>query len=282
MITAPPTPTLADKWNSLSSNAKLAIYASAGGVGAIALIAAMYYCIRQRRRGAQEAKFAELKAEEERKEMAAFQRAGINPDSFREEATEYDAHEMVREGVVSGNSYSIPNSPTGYPGAGAGAMGPGAHSNNMSGARSPMPLLQHGPGTPRNGSPGPVENPFVDRDSHNASPVSMRSQGPQRPDLMRTASPAVNPQARSFSSPNAQMRLGSPGPARGGYGDVQRMGSPGPMAAPQPQRSFTSGGYGSQPGAGYGPQPGAGYANNNNNNRGGQDQGYWGGNNNYR
>ncbi len=277
MITAPPSPTLADKWNALPSNAKLAIYASAGGVGAIALIAAMYYCIRQRRRGAEEAKFAELKAEEERKEMAAFQRAGINPDSFREEATEYDAHELAREGVVSGNSYSIPNSPTGYPGAGAaagagamglGAMGLGAHSNSMSGARSPMPLLQHGPGTPRNGSPGPVENPFADRDSHNASPVSMRSQGPQRPDLMRTASPAVNPQARSFSSPNAQMRVGSPGPGRGGYGDVQRMGSPGPMGAPQPQRSFTSGGYG--------PQPGAGYANSN---RGGHDQAYWGGNN---
>ncbi len=66
---------------------------------------------------------------------------------------------------------------------------------------------------------------------HNASPVSMRSPPPPHP--------GMHQQARSFTSPNPHMRVGSPGPARGGYGDMQRMGSPGPMGAPQPQRSFT-------------------------------------------
>ncbi len=86
-----PHPSISDKWNALPSGAKLAVYASAGGVGGLLLILAIVYCIRQRRRGAREAKFAELKADEERRELDAFKKAGINPDSFREEATEYNA-----------------------------------------------------------------------------------------------------------------------------------------------------------------------------------------------
>ncbi len=243
-IVATPSPTIADKWNALPSGAKIAVYASGAAVGAIAIFAAAFFCIRQRRRGARQAKFAELKADEERRELDAFRRAGVNPDSFREEATEYDAKEMMREGVTRGNSYSIPSSPVGHPASaaaiGAGATVGGAGAGAMGGARSPMPLL-------RDGQTSPVLNngPYSDRAMHNASPLSMRSPAPP-------GNPGMGHQQRSFTNPN---------PAYG----AQRMGSPGPMGAPHPQRSFTNGGYAAPPSSGpYGQE---------------HDQSYWGGNN---
>ncbi|KAH8886383.1 concanavalin A-like lectin/glucanase [Thozetella sp. PMI_491] len=304
-INAVPDPTLADKWNALPSGAKTAVYAAAGGVGALIVGAAAFYCIRQRRRGAAEAKLAEQKADEERRELEAFHKAGINPDSFREDATEYNAKEMARDGMNQGNSYSIPNSPAGHP-AGAAALGVGAGAAAMSGARSPMPLLGNGQTSPRSPHETPFsdhppvsrdgpfsdrhtasrdgsfdrvpasrdgpfadrhtasrDGSFVDRSMHNASPAgSLRSPPPLANPMMRNPSPGH--QQRSFTAPNGPMRVGSPGPGQGGY-DMQRMASPGPMG--HPQRSFTSGGYGPQPGA----QP---YGRND-----GHDQGYWSGNN---
>lgn len=263
-INAPPPESISDKFNNLSPTAKLAIYASAAGVGVVLLAWALFYCIRQRRRGAREAALAMKKQEEERLELERFKMAGINPDSFAEQGIEYNAKEMAREGVSSKDSYSVPASPSNEKwetaaALGAGAVGGGAVAAN--GMRSPMPLLREGAQSPRVASPGPNNSrgPYA---GAGYSPISnshsdMRSPGPMSP--MRTASPGMpppgplpaNPSQRSFSSPNAQMRIGSPGPQQGGYGGG-RVNSPGPMAAPQ--RSFTNprppmSGYGGQAGS---------------------------------
>ncbi len=300
----PPSPTVAEKWEALSPTAKIAIYASGAGVGAAIVAFALFYCIRQRRRGAREAKIAEQKAEQERLELERFKKSGIDPDSFIDQATEYNAKDMRREGLTDQNSYSVPDSPaTGVQsekwekaaafgaGAGAGAAAAGA-------LRSPVPLLREGAQSPRvtsPTSPGNVFNaPYSDRSPNSRSPAP----GPTIPNLdnphqgSRSPAPLINVQSpsstggyphpgpRSFSSPNTQMRFGSPGPQQAGFGDMQRTNSPGPVAQPMPQRSFT--GTGAYGGSGYGsqtqgyssphsPQGGSGYGNPNN---GGQN--YWG------
>jgi hypothetical protein len=300
VITAPPPETTSDKWNNLSQTAKTAIYASGAGVGAILVALMAFYCIRQRRRGAKQARIAEAKAEEERRELAAFKAAGVNPDSFSgATGAEYNAKEMAREGITSKDSYSVPVSPSSPDhmnekwqtatavgaSAGFGAAAAGA-------ARSNMPLLHEGAQSPRITSP-PPQNSGYDRSIYNSSPAGARSLhgGAASPapliSPMRSASPAMPPQqhgqqfqqqqfqqhpSRSFSSPNAQMRVGSPGPQQA-YG-MQPSQNPNPMMAPQPHRSFTTGGYPPQTGGGYGAGGGVGYGN-------GQSNQYWG-NNNYR
>ena len=207
--------------------------------------------------------------EEERLELERYKMAGINPDSFAEAGVEYNAKEMAREGVSSKDAYSVPASPSinekweSAAALGAGAVGVGAGAAAANGMRSPMPLLRDGAQSPRIASPGPnnTRGPYA---GAGYSPVNnphgdMRSPGTMSP--MRTASPGMppsgplpNPAQRSFSSPNAQMRVGSPGPQQGGYGGVGRVNSPGPMGAPAPQRSYTNprpppmGGYGGQSG----------------------------------
>jgi len=285
-ITAPPPETVADKWNKLPQTSKTAVYASAAGAGGLLVLLMAFYCIRQRRRGAKEAKIADAKYQQEQRELAAFKAAGVDPDSFASETgAEYNAKEMAREGLTSNNSYSVPSpstqSPTNEKWQGAATFGAASAATIAAagGARSPMPLLQDGAQSPRVSSPAP-QNPGYNRSLYNASPANARnlSGGASSPapliSPMRSGSPAAPPQQRpqqfaaqpnrSFSSPNAQMRVGSPGPQQG-YG-MPALQSPNPMMAQQPHRSFTTGGgYG----AGGG---GAGYGN-------GQSDQYWGGNN---
>jgi hypothetical protein len=285
-ITAPPPETISDKWNKLPQTSKTAVYASAAGAGGLLVILMAFYCIRQRRRGAKEARIADAKYQQEQQELAALKAAGVDPDSFASETgAEYNAKDMAREGLTTNNSYSVPSpssqSPTNEKWQGAATFGAAsAAAVAAGGARSPMPLLQDGAQSPRITSPAP-QNSGYDRSLYNASPVNARGlhDGASSPapliSPMRSGSPAVPPQQRpqqfqqqpnrSFSSPNAQMRVGSPGPQQG-YG-MQPLQNPNPMMAQQPHRSFTTGG-------GYGASGGAGYGN-------GQNDQYWG-NNNYR
>lgn len=263
---------MAEKWAKLSPTAKIAIYASAAGVGTAIVAWMIFYCIRQRRRGAREAKIAEAKAEAERREIADLRARGINPDSFVVEQTEYDAKEMRRDGTSNGDGYQVPTDPSSPAGA-AGAI-----------PRSPMPLLREGAQSPRVASPSPYGggNPAYDRSvgpgsASPAYPLNRLDKASPPPPLvspLRTpSSPGPGgpgqqqrfgqPAARSFSSPNTQMRVGSPGPRQqGGYGGPQRTQSPAQMA-PQPQRSYTAGGYANPRGGGRG-----GYGN-------GEDADYW-------
>src|SRR5262245_1212407 len=98
--------------------ARTAIYASAAGIGTAFIAFALYYCIKQRRRGAREAKLAEQRQVQDRMELEQYKKAGIDPDSFVVENTEYNAKDM--QGLADKDSYSVPNTPGG---AGAGAGG---------------------------------------------------------------------------------------------------------------------------------------------------------------
>lgn len=284
-ITAAPAETVSDKWNKLPQTTKMAIYASAGGAGGLLVLWMAFYCIRQRRRGSKEAKIAEGKYQEEQRDLAAYKAAGIDPDSFASETgAEYNAKEMAREGLTSNNSYSVPSpsSPvTNEKWQGAATFGAAGAAAAAGGARSPMPLLHDGAQSPRVGSPGP-QNSAYDRSMYNNSPANPRSLhgGANSPmpllSQVRSGSPAINlPQQqfqqqpnRSFSSPNAQMRVGSPGPQQG-YGMPPAQNS-NPMMAQQPQRSFTTGGY-QPPTGGYNAGGQGAYENGQN----GQNGQYW-------
>jgi hypothetical protein len=234
-----------------------------------------FYCIKQRRRGAREARIAEAKYNDEQRELAAFKAAGINPDSLQSTGTEYNAKEMAREGITSKDSYSVPNTP-GSPenekwgtaaavgaGAGMGAAAAAGARNNAS-----VPLLREGSQSPRITSPPPQTSPY-NRDMYNSSPAA-HANAFSPPNSARSPGPLINPMQspqhqqphRSFTAPGAQMRVGSPGPQQSFGAPLPR--NPNPMMAPQPQRSFTTGGYAAP---GYGQNDGP-------------DQ-YWG-NNNYR
>lgn len=283
VIEAPPKvpePSISEKFEALPSTSKTAIYASAGGVGAILVAALLFYCIRQRRRGSREAKLAEAKAEEERRELEAFRQAGINPDSLTGQATEYNAKEMRRDGLTNGDSYSVPSSPANANdekwqraaaiggGAAAGAAAAGA-------MRSPMPLLQSGAQSPRVGTPVTPANPFNDppysdrpSTSHSAASIPSINHAAPMPSPMGVgASRQYQPGPRSFSSPNAQMRS-SPGPQQPQFGGPQRTHSPSPIQQMPPRSHTASPGYGPN----YGSQGQRGYPNQGN--QGGQ--GYWG------
>lgn len=304
VMNTPPPKSLAEKWNDLPSTAKIAIYASAAGLGGILLIAALFYCIRQRRRGAREARAAEARAEAERLELERFKKAGVDPDSFVTSASEYNAKEMHREGISDKDSYSVPGSPAVTPASPLGDRwdSGSAAIGGAAAMRSPMPLLRDGAQSPRVASPG---MPYSDRPANTRSPApsyysnnnnphegSRSPPGPAPSPRMRTPGPGgpASPRAppnRSFTSPNPQMRMGSPGPQQQqqrDFGAVQRSASPAQLAHPQPQRSFTAGGYGGGGGdGGYGNRGGGGgggggggYAGN------GGNQAYWGNGGGYR
>ena len=288
VINAPPEKSLAEKWNDLPNTTKLAIYASAGGVGGLLVLSALVYCIRQRRRGAREAKIADARAEAERLELERFKKAGVDPDSFASSASEYNAKEMRRGGLTDQDSYSVPPSPSLAPVDAASPLDNrwDTTSASLAGAaamRSPVPLLRDGAQSPRIGSP----SIYSDRGNNTRSPAPgqggfgsaspsrhTQSPGPGSRGGMRSPT-QPHPPARSFTSPSAQMRMGSPAPQHDFGGGMQRSGSPAPIAHPQPQRSFTSGGYA---GEGNGRDQGYGGYGNGGGNRGGGgggNQGYW-------
>lgn len=316
VINAPPEKTIAEKWNDLPNTAKIAIYACAGGFVGILIISGIVYCIRQRRRGAREAKAAEARAEAERLELERFRKAGVDPDSFASSASEYNAKEMRRDGLTGQDSYSVPPSPSLDPvntaspldnkwdapaaSLGAAAMGGAAAAGAM---RSPVPLLHESAQSPRVASPGfysdrpgSARSPGPGAAAAGGgfgSPTQSRhapSPGPGGAGGMRSPAPQQYgqqppPPHRSYTSPSAQMRMGSPAPQHDfGGGGMQRSGSPAPMAHPQPQRSFTAGGYGGDVGARGqqgGHDQGYGYGSGGNGGGGG-NQGYWGNGGGYR
>lgn len=214
---------ISEKFNSLSSGSKIAIFACSGAAAAGLAIYAMFYCWRQRRRGAQEAQLAAKRMEDERVELEGYKAAGINPDGFSEATPEYDAKTGMATRDVQVSEY------------GSGGMG------MMSSAAASRPLLTHHasgspPGTPQDHhAQNPYEDGFspIDRDGfghldHHQnldSPVGLPPSGPL---------PGVPGQAnRSFSSPNPDMRSASTGPG-------------------QPSRSFTNpNGYHGEGGGGY-------------------------------
>jgi hypothetical protein len=86
-----------NSWDKLSASTKTAIFSSVGGtVGLIAAVGA-FYCFRQRRRGRAQATAAEQRWNEERAAQESMRKAGINPDSFSGQSTEYDPRSLASE-----------------------------------------------------------------------------------------------------------------------------------------------------------------------------------------
>ncbi|OAA60258.1 glycoside hydrolase family 16 protein [Niveomyces insectorum RCEF 264] len=283
-LNAKPAESLSEKWDHLSPVAHTAVYASAAGVGAILLACLLYYCIKQRRRGAREARAYEEQLARERLELEQYKKAGIDPDGLTMEGAEYNAHDMSKDGLISSDAYSVPPTPTGFVQESKWGVAGAAGAADAPAMRSPVPLLQNGAQSPQHntnhhgfdfgggGAFGGNLDPHSNRTQTPAPPISpMRSPSPGMPP---SYSLPPRPVSRSFSTPNAPMR-GSPGPHMGGDPGVMRTQSPA-QAMPTPQRSFTTdtwrgqsnnagGGYSAQQphyggggGPGYGGQGGSG------------------------
>ncbi|KAI0120692.1 concanavalin A-like lectin/glucanase domain-containing protein [Xylariales sp. AK1849] len=234
---------LSEKWDGLSDGAKEGVYAGAASVGAIALIALLFYYFKQRRRGQREAALAAKNQETERLELERFKKEGRNPDALNFEGADYDASSMGKGGNVTTAAYSIPSpesrSNSLHSAEKASAWDPTGSGAN-SGMRSPMPLLRNG-----TNSPGPQGFNGPSRNNSYVSPMQTQSPG------MPSSFPVSASPARQLSSPNPAVRMGSPGPQAGGYSAMDRTASPGPL---QSQNSFNSsrspGGHGT--GGSYG------------------------------
>lgn len=75
-LSAPPAKTAAQRWASLSTGAKIAIYSSIGAVAAILIALLALYCIKQRRAGLRERAIADANYEKETAELLAFRAQG--------------------------------------------------------------------------------------------------------------------------------------------------------------------------------------------------------------
>ncbi|KAI1380059.1 glycoside hydrolase family 16 protein [Hypoxylon crocopeplum] len=212
-INKEPEKSISEKWNELPASTKSGVYAGAGGVGALLFIALIYYSIKQRRRGKQEAALAAQRQEQERMELERFKREGRDPDALAFDGMEYDA-----KGGMTTATYAVSDSP---PGSSAGPPEKGWDPTGSGVAAAAMPLLRDDAMSPRLASPGPGSAGPM---RNNSFASQIRSQSPGMPPQFPPPAP-TSPVNRSYSPSNAPMRMGSPGPQAGGYG-VPRMNSP--------------------------------------------------------
>ncbi|KAJ4298337.1 hypothetical protein N0V88_003363 [Collariella sp. IMI 366227] len=261
VVNAPPEKTISEKWRDLPTGSKIAIFASIGGFFALMFLTGIFYCIRQRRRGAREAKVAETKAQAERLELERFKKDGVDPDSFASHASEYNGKEMRRGGLADSDSYSVSTTPA----VGVSPLGGGSNWDPNTPAVAASPL-----GGGSNWDPASAALAAAGAGAVGGAAAASTMRTPQSPSVYSdrqasTRSPApsgmMSPSQhysqqpnRSYSNPNAQMRMASPAPSQPDYHG--RSASPAQLAHPQPQRSFTAGGYGEETGQGgsYGGQ----------------------------
>ena len=102
----------------------------------ISHIALIFYSLKQRRRGKQEAALAAQRQEQDRVELERFKKEGRDPDALAFDGAEYNS----KSGVVATVAYTIPDSP---PGSSAGppetTWDP---TSSASAATAAMPLLR--------------------------------------------------------------------------------------------------------------------------------------------
>ncbi|KAI8958321.1 glycoside hydrolase family 16 protein [Daldinia sp. FL1419] len=161
-INKEPEKSLSDKWNELPSGTKSGVYAAAGGVGAILLIALVFYSFKQRRRGQKEAAALAQQQEQERLEMERFKKEGRDPDALAFDGAEYDA----AKGGMAATAYSMHDSP---PGSSAGPPEKAWDPTGSSGAAA-MPLLHDDAMTTHRAGPGQTQNSSFGSPVHSQSP----------------------------------------------------------------------------------------------------------------
>ncbi|KXH37620.1 glycosyl hydrolase family 16 [Colletotrichum nymphaeae SA-01] len=213
---------VSEKFNELSPTAKTAVYAGGVGVGCALIAFGLWYFIRQRRRGANEASLAAKRAEEERLELEGFHKRGVDPDSFAgATGTEYNAGAFSKNGMVQENTYSIPASQEkgawGAAPMAAGAAGVGAaagmrsYSDNPNGHGQLMsPLRTQSPGMPPSG-------PLPMAPSRSASQGGYSRLG--SPDGQQSPPPPMSPPSHGYSDHGFGAQQGY---NNGGYGGANQ------------------------------------------------------------
>ncbi|KAK7915015.1 hypothetical protein PG985_012718, partial [Apiospora marii] len=184
----PPEPekSASEKWDELPQSTKSGVYAAAGGVFALGVIALLVYYFRQRSRGQKEAAAYAAQQEAERLELEQFRKEGRDPDALDYEATEYNPAAMGKGSSVTAYS-AVPNdhertnslsSLNGAPGQTA-AWDPTSAGSGPGGA---MPLLS------RDASPDATPARSNTYDGHN--PLQSPSQYNSEPPRSMTLPPA--------------------------------------------------------------------------------------------
>lgn len=177
------------------------------------IAALLFYYFKQRKRGHEEAALAAKNQERDRVELEQFKKEGRDPDALAYEGADYDASSMRKNGLVSTASYSVPSDDYDRSNSLHNTQNTPAWDPTTSGMISPgagRPLLQ-------------------DNGSGFNGPSRSQSFGPAAGQSPGYTSPAV----RNMSTPNPSMRMGSPGPQGGGYGNIDRVGSPASFRQPQ-------------------------------------------------
>ncbi|KAI9903433.1 hypothetical protein N3K66_002785 [Trichothecium roseum] len=219
---------IGEKFNELPQAAKVAVYAGGAAVAALILGALIFYCIRQRRRGATEARSALQRSEQERLELEQLQKKGIDADSFTEQATEYKPTEM--KNVATSNAYNVPDSPEfnekGFDQAGAfasaGALGGAAVMRNSTHSPANSYHDANTPGSPQSSGFGSPPPGFTPSQTPPIRPMSQISQ--MRSDSARY-SRLGSPGPQSVYGAN-RMQTQSPGSSMsGGFNDNQGFGT---------------------------------------------------------
>ncbi|TLD22056.1 hypothetical protein PspLS_07697 [Pyricularia sp. CBS 133598] len=212
------SPTISERWASLTSGQKTGVYVGSASFVAIVAGAFLWYFLKQRRRGKEEARLAAEREKREQMELNQFHAAGIDPDSF-----------TVQHADGNGNPFATPaqsiHEKHGMHGSVA-AVGAGAAA---------APLLHNGSRTPHT----PGMNDGQQQQYFDQSPNSggMRSpSGPAARYATGHGGPPRGPPSPGLGSPG-----GYPHPDRSATAPVNRMNSPGPMNGPQ--RSLTNDSY---------------------------------------
>ncbi|KAH7037092.1 concanavalin A-like lectin/glucanase domain-containing protein [Microdochium trichocladiopsis] len=258
-LNKPPEKTVADKWNELPSSSKTGIYAAAGGVGGIALIAMIWFCIKKRKEGRKEAALAAAKDEEERLEMERWKKEGKNPDALAFDGA--DASTAAKGSSVSA-MYSVPRGPDSPPGSAHGpptgawdaTSGNGAGSGVAPAGYAPGGMLRQqsfGPSSPSLAPGSPMQAP------QNGSYAPVRSQSPgMAPNYPLPGSPSQapsrvgSPAVQGYGQPNRTFSSGPGVPARSmtaSPGGHHNMGAAPPRSMTASPGGYTGGGYGGAP-----------------------------------
>ncbi|CAK7271617.1 hypothetical protein SEPCBS119000_004698 [Sporothrix epigloea] len=236
-INEKPAESLSQKWNNLSPVTHIAVYASAGGVGAVILAVALYYCMKQRKRGREENRLYEQRLAQERLELEQFQKSGIDPDSFTESGADYNAN--MRYGMPPRTPDSIADEKERAWNAATlgGAASASAVGVDSSASQSSFPLLQNcvqNSANDRGYSPHPQSTRY-NTPFDNNSFDRMQSSGPPMSPI-RSPVPRLSSPASAYNGPGGSASR-SISPQAAGDG-ISRIQSPA-FVAPTPQRSFT-------------------------------------------
>jgi len=169
----PPTPTVADKWNSLSSGVRIGIYCAAGAVGAALLSLISFCCIRQRRAGRREQAAYLAKLEKERIEAESFQMENKDPDALPTSTptpSEY-SRQSSNVGFTKSGAAGFGSSDAGYYAPSAAPPKPLAPAYGMGGLKSPsaggFDSPSHGGFPPNSGLNSPTNGGFARSGTYN-------------------------------------------------------------------------------------------------------------------